>query len=585
MSVIHMQRITNALRQLFEGVIDLSDLEERNEQERHEAFLSRALAAYAILINVEAEPNDAARAVTDGFDDNGIDALYYDRPGNMLYVGQSKWIHSGRGSLSQTRSKSLFDGFRDLVNLRLDRFNDKIRDHADELRAALYDSSVRFTLILAHTGMESVSEHVTRDIDTFSAEMNAPDEVVSVQVYNQGAIYDAVAGHAQRKVIDLEIALHNWGCTSEPYRAFYGQVAATDVTEWWTRHERDLFTKNIRSFRGSTDVNLALRETLRSEPQHFWYFNNGITILCAKISKKSIGGASRETGIFDCEGVAVVNGAQTVGMIGMTNSRQSESLESARGPIRLISLEDCPPGFDKRLTRAANTQNRIERRDFASLDSNQRRLASELHLDGKRYAFKTGEHDPPPAEGCTLVDATVALACASADLALAVQAKREIGRLWEDIEQPPYTTLFNDRTSGTALWRAVKIMRSVDARLFASRSLSYPRAEPVAVHGNRFILYRVFEDPDIRAFRADDTDMTTILARADTVTRTIFESVANDLDVSHPTAYLASFFKNLQRCRELDERLAARPSARSEPAPVPPATPHTRPEDPRLFPE
>ena len=69
------------------------------------------------------------------------------------------------------------------------------------------------------------------------------------------------------------------------------------------------------------------------------------------------------------------------------------------------------------------------------------RLASEFLLDGLRYAYKSGDPPPESRVGCTIVDATVALACA-ADLALTVQAKREIGRLFEDIEGEPYTILF-----------------------------------------------------------------------------------------------------------------------------------------------
>ncbi|WP_315862858.1 AIPR family protein [Trichothermofontia sichuanensis] len=49
----------------------------------------------------------------------------------------------------------------------------------------------------------------------------------------------------------------------------------------------------MRMFLGEADINQTLIDTLRSEPEKFWYFNNGITVLNSSIEKKSIGDSSR----------------------------------------------------------------------------------------------------------------------------------------------------------------------------------------------------------------------------------------------------------------------------------------------------
>ena len=55
----------------------------------------------------------------------------------------------------------------------------------------------------------------------------------------------------------------------------------------------------------------------------------------------------------------------------------------------------APRALLNEITRAANTQNRIEKRDFAALDSNQKRLRTELYLENqKEYAYQTGEQPP-----------------------------------------------------------------------------------------------------------------------------------------------------------------------------------------------
>ena len=92
-----------------------------------------------------------------GYDDNGIDAIYFDRLNAVLYVVQSKWLKSGHGALDQEHSKKFVAGFRDLVNLRLHRFNDRVQRREKELQEALYDSQVRFVLVVAHTGTGNLS--------------------------------------------------------------------------------------------------------------------------------------------------------------------------------------------------------------------------------------------------------------------------------------------------------------------------------------------------------------------------------------------------------------------------------------------
>lgn len=46
-----------------------------------------------------------------------------------------------------------------------------------------------------------------------------------------------------------------------------------------------LFARNVRGFLGNTEINRGMEQTLRKEPEHFWYYNNGVTIVCDDASK------------------------------------------------------------------------------------------------------------------------------------------------------------------------------------------------------------------------------------------------------------------------------------------------------------
>src|SRR5262249_36018204 len=154
--------------------------------------------------------------------------------------------------------KKFFDGFRDLMHLRLERFNDRLRSHEKAIKAALYDSNARFVLALCHTGAQQESQHVQREITDLLTEMNDSEDVVSVERFNQSRIYAALAGQAQGKTINAEMIMTEWGFVKAPYPAYYGQVAASAIAALWKQHGRDLFARNIRIFKGSTDVNDAL---------------------------------------------------------------------------------------------------------------------------------------------------------------------------------------------------------------------------------------------------------------------------------------------------------------------------------------
>ncbi len=98
----------------------------------------------------------------------------------------------------------------------------------------------------------------------------------------------------------------------------------------------------------------------------FWYFNNGITVLCQKVAKTALGATSKKAGTFAFEGVSIVNGAQTVGGIGRAADDHPQEVGDARVTIRFISLENCPADFAEEVTRGTNTQNRVGPRPNSS---------------------------------------------------------------------------------------------------------------------------------------------------------------------------------------------------------------------------
>jgi len=212
----------------------------------------------------------------------------------------------------------------------------------------------------------------------------------------------------------------------------------------WKEHGNALFTHNLRLYYLNSEVNDALKNTLSTLPENFWYFNNGITVICDSISKSAVGSPARVVGVFNCDGASIVNGAQTVGTIGESwRSEQSEEpTKEAWVQVRIISLERCPPDLSRAITRAANLQNAVGNREFAAMDPVQHRLATEFALDKRKYAYSR-EKQILKAKKAALLSRLHRHWLAINPFALAVQAKRELalcGRIQTDNHILIYST-------------------------------------------------------------------------------------------------------------------------------------------------
>lgn len=554
-----ISRIANVLHKQFDSLIDMSDCLSRPTEQRQTIFLHRSLAALCIKNLTEADPVQAANAVTDGFEDGCLDAIFFDQRSDSLFIVQAKWSEQGTKAIDVGAANGFVAGVRDLLTPKFERFNDKVKAKESEIRSVLYsERNIRIRLIVVHTSEQSTPNHVTRSIDEFVQELNVPVPIAKVEYLNQAGVYDLITSESAPAQIKLQIGLNDWGQIERPFLAYYGRVHIREVAQWWAEHENALFSKNLRLFYFRSEVNDALQRTLITDPENFWYFNNGITIICNSIVKNLAGAPYHKVGIFTCDGVSIVNGAQTVGTIGGLNGQTSSSNETDPESgdhhwvqVRLISLERCPPDFASRITRAANLQNAVGSREFAAMDPLQHRLSMDFALDRRRYAYKSGEPDPKGDEGCTLADATQALACAHS-MALAVQVKREIGQIWADTNAAPYSEIFNSKLTSTHLWRSVLVMRAVDEELQKLKSASAPRADMIGVHMNRVILHLVFKKAEVRANHHDNALESALIEAARRSVHRIFSEVAGYLEEHHPSEYLASLCKNLSKCEELD---------------------------------
>ncbi|MFF5178519.1 AIPR family protein [Micromonospora sp. NPDC000316] len=552
MGQLQLTQIERRVKQAILPYLNVSDLGQYQPEDRDRILLSRSLAAFIVSKLGDLDPQAAAQTITDGAHDNGIDALAVVPEEARLIVVQAKWSTSGKGSAERDEMIKLRDGLKDLVQMRWSRFNDKVQSRKAELEDLLDQPKARIDIAFVHSGASPCTDDVRAPIQDFLDDLNDPTETGRFHYYSQAEIHQLLLNEGQSPRITISGELSDWGQLEGPPRAFYGQVTAKQISEWFNQHGESLFAKNVRVVLGGSEVNDSLVETLTNDAGSFWYFNNGITVLCESVEKSPVYGADRRVGNFTFSGASVVNGAQTVGSI--ARAAQRSELDQARVMVRFISLEGAPPEFANSVTRATNTQNRIGGRDFLSLDPEQARLRSEFGIEGLEYVYRSGEADPEPAKGCSVVEATIALACAQPEVGLSTQAKREISRLWDAIDRGPYKRLFNPSVDFHRVWRAVQIMRQVDGRLREISAQSDGRERGVAIHGNRFLLHIVFSQLPINKLDDAKFDWMPHIGLAQAWAQLAFAKTVEVSDAEFP-GYPASLFKNVSKCTALAARV------------------------------
>lgn len=555
---LNLIRVQTKLDELFQGKIDLSDV--TNPDEIENKFYTRALAAIAVVMCSGIDYELAAKSVTDDYHDMGIDAIYNDTVQKKLVLVQSKWRKDGTGSVSQEEAHTFAEGINRIINLELSGCNKKIAAKQSEIDAAIRDMDYQIESIFCHTGSQGMSTYALRPIDDLlgKANITGANELLTFSEVKLQEIYEFLANGQNGDNITLnDVVLTNWGMVDTPFKAYYGSISVSAIGEWYNQYGNRLFAKNIRYYKGSTEVNQGIKDVLKNEPDNFFYYNNGIKLLCKKITRKALHGTTREMGLFVLEGVSLVNGAQTTGTIGTIFAESPEILTSANVLIQMIDLGDSDEAQAAQITKLSNTQNRIDGKDFAALDRNQERLRMELSFAGIQYLYKSGAKLDDLEHQITLDETIIAQACLSAELSIVALAKGNIGALTENIEKPPYKSLFNSGTNSFSLYNGVQVLRTVDRLLKQHEATSTGRKRLVLVHGNRFLLHLI-----LGKIKATDGFGTKYLSNECIATlvnehfQTQWDSVFDAMEAKFPDAYPSYLFRNVGKLKELVEVIA-----------------------------
>jgi hypothetical protein len=344
---------------------------------------------------------DAAAALCGGAGDKSVDAVLVDDPARIVFLVQGKY-RKDLGAKAEKRTD--VTAFAQLaVDLAgpAEGFARLAKDMAPEVQRKLEEARNRVTrrgygLQLYYVTTGKCSASLREEADRI---VRGADRSAAFQLFDGAGAMLLLADYLDGVAppvpsLDLEIESGGGVTTGGVFNRYDGK---TDIESWvfsmtnaavaglYDRAGTRLFARNVRGFLGSTEINRGMEVTLAKEPEFFWYYNNGVTVICDEARKES----NRGRDILRVTNPQVINGQQTT----RTLARAARRGPKASVLVRVIRVPRDDDGggtnhFDalvSRIVAATNWQNAIRPSDLMSND--RRQIVLERQLRKLHYLY------------------------------------------------------------------------------------------------------------------------------------------------------------------------------------------------------
>jgi hypothetical protein len=348
-----------------------------------------------------------------GGKDGGIDGLYVFQDGSLLDEDSPIFAEGFKPSsvrknvdievwvIQAKREDSFTETAIDKISSSLGRFLDLAQTDAQltELYSKEAVARVRvFTNAWKALGIRSPRitmrvEYVTKgDIANVASQVNRKltdlENLIQAKIHGATSIARLTGAKELWSIsstepeYDLQLRVAHYVPMGEAYS---GLIHLADYFDFLSDENgqlrTNLFDWNVRDYQGEkVTVNRGIQATLESDSESdFWWFNNGVTILCSSIS---IGADNT----FTLTGVQIVNGMQTSHEIHTSIARIGVELERARKrsvSVRIIQTQD--EEVRDKIIRATNSQTKVHDASLHATEGIHRQIEAHFKSHGWYY--------------------------------------------------------------------------------------------------------------------------------------------------------------------------------------------------------
>ena len=246
----------------------------------------------------------------------------------------------------------------------------------------------------------------------------------------------------------IKISCNNEELRQNPSPDNYNDLLDAEILE-------DAFKDNVRIYlKQRTKINKSIKETLLSqEKSNVFYYNNGITIICEKLTFNE----ERHSPIVSLENLQIVNGCQTINSIFEAYKENPSEFKKVNILCRIY--ETSNEELSTKIAEYTNSQNPVKSRDIRSIDYYQEMLEKQLATKGYFYERKKNQFKDQPKAKRIDSEAAGQILCAFYN-DMPVEAKNKKAIIFGE----KYDDIFHDSLDANQLLLAWKVSEYVEQR-------------------------------------------------------------------------------------------------------------------------
>ena len=182
-------------------------------------------------------------------------------------------------------------------------------------------------LILVHSVKEKI--HISDLLDEKCEELRKEKKLSKASIKWE-VYFVGIAGETDIHIaIDSAIRINEYTHEKNEIEGRVYNAKLSDLVKLYDNLGDDLFKDNVREkIEDVLDVDAEIKNTLENQPEDFWFFNNGITLLVESDSIKQRREYQLDINISNNCDVSVINGAQTISVAAMYYLNLFETLEN-----------------------------------------------------------------------------------------------------------------------------------------------------------------------------------------------------------------------------------------------------------------
>lgn len=439
-----------------------SNYKSRDDLKQYE---KESLLLYALELRYDIEDihTIAAESITDGSDDKKMDMVFIDEENGRVIIAQSYMSKdTTKDAAKENKAGDLNTAASWLFAMSEDDLPDQVKSHVLEVRRLLKEEEISEILFwYCHNLPES--ENVRRALKSVEQtsvallESHFPNADVSISAIEVGA--NSIEEYYLSKTTPILVSdtfevdiLGGYEINAPKWQAFVTTVDAKWLYDLYSKYNTQLFSANIRDYLGSrrTDknINYGIKNTVGSEADQFWVYNNGITALVNSFD-------TTNKNKLKISGLSIVNGAQTTGAIG-TEDKHPKNVNI---PIRFIKCEDQNTVLS--IIKFNNSQNSLQASDFRSNDPVQTRLMKEFSNNTDyEYAIRRGGKDDIIRRPANFLSSIVVAQALAALLEKPRMSYHQKNKIWEIDKY--YNLVFSDNSNFGNVLFSYSLLKTIE---------------------------------------------------------------------------------------------------------------------------